>query len=207
VNFLLIWCSTISREFRGWRRAKTASFARFPGGGLATTALVAANSGTPTKVIARVGRDALASPEWQKLVRRGISTEGCEFDQRLPTAMTVSAAFDGDRMMVTHNIINVKLERLLRRSGVQRVRNGRALEDLALDDAVELPCQVSSHGVQVPPVGHAPEAVRPLLLQVKEYERLTVRASVKHSREVALAALEKNPLVGRPEVAQRVLTE
>jgi ribokinase len=38
---------------------KTASFARFPGGGLATTALVAASLGTPTKVITRVGRDAL----------------------------------------------------------------------------------------------------------------------------------------------------
>jgi len=87
------------------------------------------------------------------------------------------------------------------------VRNGTALEDLAPNDAVELPCQVSSHGVAVPPVGHAPEAVRSLLLQVKEYERLTVRASVEHSRELALAALEKNPLVGRPEVAQQVLTE
>jgi alpha-galactosidase/6-phospho-beta-glucosidase family protein len=46
-----------------------------------------------------------------------------------------------------------------------------------------------------------------LLLQVKEYERLTVRASVEHSRETALAALEKNPLVGRREVAQQVLEE
>jgi sugar/nucleoside kinase (ribokinase family) len=99
---------------------KTASFARFPGGGLATTALVAASLGTPTKVITRVGSDALASPEWQKLVRSGISTEGCEFDQRLPTAMTVSAAFDGDRMMVTHDVINVKLERLFTRVSVQR---------------------------------------------------------------------------------------
>ncbi|MGB8590032.1 MAG: hypothetical protein WA755_19360 [Candidatus Acidiferrales bacterium] len=87
------------------------------------------------------------------------------------------------------------------------VRNGRALEDLAADDAVELPCEVSSRGVHAPPVGRAPEAVRPLLLQVKEYERLTVRASVEHSRKFALAALEKNPLVGRPDVAQEVLAE
>ena len=87
------------------------------------------------------------------------------------------------------------------------VRNGKALVDLDPDDAVELPCQVSSGGVQVSPVGHAPETVRPLLLQVKEYERLTVRASIEHSREAALAALVKNPLVGRPEIAQQVLTE
>ena len=87
------------------------------------------------------------------------------------------------------------------------VRNGRALEDLDPDDAVELPCQVSSRGVQVAAAGRTPEAVRPLLLQVKEYERLAVRASVEHSREMALAALEKNPLVGTRELAEQVLAE
>lgn len=87
------------------------------------------------------------------------------------------------------------------------IRNGKALEDLHADDAVELLCEVSSRCVHVPAVGHAPEAVRPLLLQVKEYERLTVRASVEHSRELALAALEKNPLVGRPDIAKQVLAE
>ena len=99
---------------------KTVSFARFPGGGLSTTALVAAGLGTPTKVITRVGRDALAGPEWRRLVESGISTAGSEFDARLPTAMTVSAAFDGDRMMITHDRINLKLERLFERSGVQK---------------------------------------------------------------------------------------
>jgi alpha-galactosidase/6-phospho-beta-glucosidase family protein len=49
--------------------------------------------------------------------------------------------------------------------------------------------------------------VRDLLLQVKEYERLTVRASVEQSHEMALAALEKNPLVARREVAKQVLAE
>lgn len=87
------------------------------------------------------------------------------------------------------------------------VRNGGALADLHSNDAVELPCQVSSSGVQVLPVGRAPEAVQPLLLQVKEYERLTVQASVEHSREAAIAALIKNPLVAQPEAARDVLAE
>jgi sugar/nucleoside kinase (ribokinase family) len=105
---------------------KTASVARFPGGGLATTALVAANLGTPTQVITRVGRDALTSPEWQMLVSSGISTAGCEFDPHLPTAITVSASFGGDRMMITHDTVNVKLERLLNRGSVQkRLRRAR----------------------------------------------------------------------------------
>jgi 6-phospho-beta-glucosidase len=87
------------------------------------------------------------------------------------------------------------------------IRNGRALEDLEADDAVELPCSVSSQGVQACSVGCAPAAVRSLLLQVKEYERLTVRASVEHSNEMALAALEKNPLVSQREVAEQLLAE
>ncbi|MGB7680144.1 MAG: carbohydrate kinase family protein, partial [Candidatus Acidiferrales bacterium] len=110
----------LPRVPRMGEEVKTTSFARFPGGGLATTALVAARLGTPTTAITRVGRDALASPEWQKLIQGGVSTQGCEFDPRLPTAMTVCAACEGDRMMITHDRINVKLERLLARSVVQK---------------------------------------------------------------------------------------
>ena len=123
---------------------KTASFARFPGGGLATTALVAASLGTPTKVITRVGRDAVASPEWQELARSGISTEGSEVDPRSPTAMTVSAAFDGDRMMITHDIINVKLEKLFSRSEVQR--------QLSTVHHVHLACAMQPPDVWVPAI-------------------------------------------------------
>lgn len=87
------------------------------------------------------------------------------------------------------------------------VRNGGALADLQEADAVELPCEVSAQEIRVPPVGHAPEAVRPLLMRVKEYERLTVQACVEHSKEAAVTALEKNPLVERRDVAGKVLAE
>jgi ribokinase len=107
---------------------KTASFERFPGGGVATTAFVAAKLGTRTTVITRVGRDALASAEWQKLPASGISTQGSEIDPRLPTAMTISAAFDGDRMMITHDAINVKLEALFEKGAAQKqIRGARHL--------------------------------------------------------------------------------
>jgi 6-phospho-beta-glucosidase len=87
------------------------------------------------------------------------------------------------------------------------VRNENAIADLASNDAVEIPCEVSSRGVKVLPVGRVPETVRPLLLQVKEYERLTVQASVERSPEAAVAALTKNPLVAKPEIARDVLAE
>jgi sugar/nucleoside kinase (ribokinase family) len=107
---------------------KTASFARFPGGGVAKTALVAAALGTPTRVITRVGKDAPASAEWRQLLRSGISIKGCEFVSDLPTAMTICVAFNGDRMMVTHDTINRKLEKLLsRRQVLAQIRSSKHL--------------------------------------------------------------------------------
>lgn len=107
---------------------KTASFARFAGGGLATTALVASGLGTPTKIVTRVGQDAVGTPEWQKLLQSGISIKGCEVDRDLPTAMTVCAAVDGDRMMITHDAINRKLEKLLgHRVAQEQIRSSKHL--------------------------------------------------------------------------------
>lgn len=85
------------------------------------------------------------------------------------------------------------------------IRNNGALDDLDADDAVELPCEVSSGGITPRKVGSAPASVRDLLLQVKEYERLTVDSSVNRSNQAALAALVKNPLVGRQDVANKIL--
>jgi 6-phospho-beta-glucosidase len=87
------------------------------------------------------------------------------------------------------------------------VRNNQALEDLEPTDAVELPCDVSSAAIKPRKVGRAPKNVRDLLLQVKEYERLTVAAAVNHSRDSALSALLKNPLVGKRDVACEVLAD
>ena len=87
------------------------------------------------------------------------------------------------------------------------VRNNGALEDLQTSDAVELPCTVSSAEVTPRQVGHAPDAVKDLLLQVKEYERLTVEAAVKHSESTAVTALVKNPLVAQEKAATQVLSD
>lgn len=99
---------------------KTAQFATFPGGGVATTALVAAGLGTPTAVITRVGQDARTNPAWQMLARSGVSTSGCVFDKRLATALTVCASYKGDRMMITHDAIIKNLVKLLAMRGTQR---------------------------------------------------------------------------------------
>jgi ribokinase len=99
---------------------KTRHFAEYPGGGLATTALTAARLGTSTAVVTRVGADARRNPAWQALVGSRIFAGACEFSSKFPTAMTVCAAYGGDRMMITHDAINRNLDTLLRQTGVRR---------------------------------------------------------------------------------------
>jgi sugar/nucleoside kinase (ribokinase family) len=102
---------------------KTDHFAESPGGGLATTALVAAGLGTATAVITRVGHDASQHAAWQRLAGSRISrisAAACEYSSRFPTAMTVCAAHDGDRMMITYDAINKELHTLLTRGAVRR---------------------------------------------------------------------------------------
>lgn len=99
---------------------KTRHFAQLPGGGLATTSLVASRLGTPTSVIARVGEDARSSLAWRSLKDNKVFVDACEFSPSLPTARTVCAAFNGDRMMITHDIINQHLYKLLSRPAAQR---------------------------------------------------------------------------------------
>jgi sugar/nucleoside kinase (ribokinase family) len=107
---------------------KTDCFAEFPGGGVATTALIAASLGCPTTVVTRVGQDVRETPIWRKLQQSGVSLNACEYSVELPTAKTVSAAFDSERMMITHDSINKGLHTLLMRPGVLRqLRKARHL--------------------------------------------------------------------------------
>jgi len=99
---------------------KTARFASFPGGGVATTAIVAAGLGTPTSIITRVGEDARMNPAWQNLIHSGVSIEACVFDKHLATALTVCASYDHDRMMITQDAINRNLDKLLAMPGAKK---------------------------------------------------------------------------------------
>jgi sugar/nucleoside kinase (ribokinase family) len=107
---------------------KTRRFAEFPGGGVATTALVAAGLGCPTAVVTRVGQDIQGRPAWRKFEQNGIFMGACEYSTRFPTAKTVCAAFDGERMMITHDSINQRLHTLLGRAAVRHlIRKARHL--------------------------------------------------------------------------------
>ena len=85
------------------------------------------------------------------------------------------------------------------------IRNQGSIPELPDDAVVEIPARIDSagaHPMRLRPLG--PELLG-LVQQVKAYERLTVRAAVSGSRDVALRALLANPLVGDYEVAVPLL--
>ncbi len=102
------------------KEVKTAFFAEIPGGGVATTALIAAGLGTKTAVVTRVGEEARHNPAWLRLEQSGIATTSCEYSSKFSTALTVCAAHDGERMMITHDPINRELHKLLARDAVRK---------------------------------------------------------------------------------------
>ncbi|MGH9140173.1 MAG: hypothetical protein ACRD2I_03415, partial [Vicinamibacterales bacterium] len=87
------------------------------------------------------------------------------------------------------------------------VANRGTIPTLLDDDIVEVPCVVNANGARPLQVDHIPGRVAPLLAQVREYERLTVRAAVAQSPEAARAALARNPLVTDPATADRLIAD
>lgn len=103
---------------------RTDRYAEAPGGGLATTAMVAAALGTKTGVVTRVGAEAPLHAAWQRLKALRITTDACELRRDFSTALTVCAAYRRDRMMITHDPINERLGELMMLPRVQRVLRG-----------------------------------------------------------------------------------
>jgi 6-phospho-beta-glucosidase len=83
--------------------------------------------------------------------------------------------------------------------------NGGAIEDLAEDDVVEVPCEISRAGVYPKPCGRLPEQVRGLVQSVKQYERTAIRAAMECSAKVAQLALTEYPIIGQWELAGDLL--
>ena len=89
---------------------------------------------------------------------------------------------------------------------VVNVVNRGTISELADDDVVEVPCLIDRQGPQPLAVGGLPETVRGLVLAVKAYERLVIRAAIEQSMELARLALLAHPLIGEWELADQVTT-
>lgn len=92
-----------------------------------------------------------------------------------------------------------------KRSMVLNVPNQGAIEELSADDTVEVPCIVDRTGPKPMKVGCLPDHVRGLVLSVKHFERLGIRAAVERRWDLAALALTMNPIVGSWEAARQFL--
>lgn len=88
---------------------------------------------------------------------------------------------------------------------VVNTRNDGAIEDLLDDDVVETNCVVGRNQVETRSFGRLPPQVSGLIQAVKQYERLTIRAAVEASEDVAVCALLNHPLVHGFENAQKAV--
>jgi 6-phospho-beta-glucosidase len=88
---------------------------------------------------------------------------------------------------------------------VLNVPNHGAMEELAADDIVEVPCVVDQTGPRPSKIGRLPESVRGLVVSVKYYERLAIQAAVEKRWDTAVFALTMNPIVGSWEASRRFL--
>jgi 6-phospho-beta-glucosidase len=87
------------------------------------------------------------------------------------------------------------------------VENRGNIPELADSDVVEVPCLVNANGARALHVGAVPDRIAALLTRVKQYERLTVRASLAQSIDAAREALAHNPLVREAGVAARLVDD
>ena len=80
------------------------------------------------------------------------------------------------------------------------VANRGAIHDLDRDSAVEVPCAIDSNGARAAGCRTPPGQIRELVLQVKEFERITVSAALQGSRSLAIDALTANTACRKPRV-------
>ena len=88
---------------------------------------------------------------------------------------------------------------------VVNLRNEGAIPGLPADEVVEIGARVGREGVTPVPVAPLGPELLGLILQLKAYERLTIRAALSGDREAAMLALLANPLVAQYATAAPLL--
>lgn len=90
---------------------------------------------------------------------------------------------------------------------VLSTRNNGAILDLAADDVIEVMCTVSNQEVSPRVQQNIPKTILNLILTMKEYERLSVKAILTKDKKMAVKALMTNPLVANFDLASKLVSE
>lgn len=114
--------------------------------------------------------------------------------------------FAGGYEEVALNIIGAFVQKD-RRSLILNVPNQGALPYLRNTDVVEVSVEVSTNNIRPLAIGSVPDACQALMLQVKDYERLTIEAAKSGDTRLACIALATHPLVPSLDVARLILKD
>lgn len=87
------------------------------------------------------------------------------------------------------------------------VKNNGAIADLPLDSAVEIACRITSDGPQPIATGELKLPISGYVHMMKTFERMVIEAAVSGNRDLAVAALNLNPLCSSDEIANKVVDE
>ncbi len=90
---------------------------------------------------------------------------------------------------------------------VLNIPNAGAIRGMGERDVVEIPAVVSADSIRPLAVGEIPAHCLGLMLQVKAYEQLAIRAALEHSYNLAVSALALHPLVGDVRLARVLVDE
>ena len=87
------------------------------------------------------------------------------------------------------------------------VRNNGAIADLPMDSAVEVACRITANGPQPIATGALKLPISGYVQMMKTFERLVIEAAIKGDHDLAVTALNMNPLCPSDEIANTVIDE
>lgn len=81
------------------------------------------------------------------------------------------------------------------------------IADLPMDSAVEVACRITADGPQPIATGDLRLPISGYVHMMKTFERLVIEAAIKGDRDLAVTALNMNPLCPSDEIANIVIDE
>ncbi|MEG0708959.1 MAG: 6-phospho-beta-glucosidase [Longicatena sp.] len=87
------------------------------------------------------------------------------------------------------------------------VRNNGAISNLPNDSAVEVACRICADGPKPLATGECKVQINGYVQMMKSFERMVVEAAVTGNKDLAIAALNLNPLCPSDEIANIVINE
>lgn len=87
------------------------------------------------------------------------------------------------------------------------VQNNGAICDLPKDSAVEIACRITSDGPKPLSTGNLRVQISGYVQMIKAFERMVAEAAVTGNKDLAIAALNLNPLCPSDEIANIVVNE